>query len=603
MPPKDLCPRCGRKCRYCVVCELHNIRASFGPVDYKPIRCKLHKLDTDVTYCSVSRLCTFPGCPTQKAYGPPGGNKLHCGEHKLPGEKNLDAAYCDECVDPPKIACFAAPDATKPTRCSAHKGVDYVDVKNGKCEDCRNSVASYTHEGKLRYCAPCARKQGLQLRIGKAVYCIVCDKHVATFGKLKPEFCKACNTEGHPDVRSMLCTTCRKQQASWGQEGGKSVRCGACAQPSDIQLRGACTACRKATANYGPRGGVARRCFKCRIHGDVNPYVNLYDCPSCGLDASRVQGQPCEYCDESSNTNRSYEKLFALFVRENFANHPRVIELRFNSSRGIGKDCGSRRPDIFLDAGTFFIVVEVDENQHKGATYQTTCETYRSDNITDAIGLPGVFIRLNPHSYKLGTGLIVDTPLADRKIKLFDVITQLLQNEYHDPEVIYLFYDEAPVQKRASEATKVGAFNGAGQCVGKFLSISAAARHLKANDDSICRAVKNPDSTSAGHYWRAIEEDDYESIVVVPTLVPWKNMRGDRVRMVDPTTKNILAVFDNATAAAKALGLTKRSISVAVANKGKSSGFLWELADPDDTVDVAKQEKSLGEAKKQKRFK
>ena len=59
-----------------------------------------------------------------------------------------------------------------------------------------------------------------------------------------------------------------------------------------------------------------------------------------------------------------------------------------------------RRPDFLFDCGTHFAVLEVDEHQHKGVS----CEVARMVNITGALGLPTVFVRLNPDGYRPAGG-------------------------------------------------------------------------------------------------------------------------------------------------------------------------------------------------------
>ncbi len=59
--------------------------------------------------------------------------------------------------------------------------------------------------------------------------------------------------------------------------------------------------------------------------------------------------------------------------------------------------CSKRRPDFLIDKGTFFIVLEVDENQHKSRACE--CEQIRMIQIHQDIGMNTVFIRYNPDNY------------------------------------------------------------------------------------------------------------------------------------------------------------------------------------------------------------
>ena len=55
-------------------------------------------------------------------------------------------------------------------------------------------------------------------------------------------------------------------------------------------------------------------------------------------------------------------------------------------------------PDAYLDLLTHIIIIECDENQHKG--YEDICENKRTMEISNDFNFrPIVFIRFNPDSY------------------------------------------------------------------------------------------------------------------------------------------------------------------------------------------------------------
>jgi hypothetical protein len=65
-------------------------------------------------------------------------------------------------------------------------------------------------------------------------------------------------------------------------------------------------------------------------------------------------------------------------------------------NRTIDGGCSRRRPDICLDVGTFLLVVEIDEEQHKGYA----CENRRvMELFQDGGARPVVILRLNPDGY------------------------------------------------------------------------------------------------------------------------------------------------------------------------------------------------------------
>lgn len=71
-------------------------------------------------------------------------------------------------------------------------------------------------------------------------------------------------------------------------------------------------------------------------------------------------------------------------------------DLSWYEDKIIYDGCSKRRPDLFLDLGNQVIIVEIDEDQHKGYT----CENKRLMEISQDIHhRPLVFICFNPDAY------------------------------------------------------------------------------------------------------------------------------------------------------------------------------------------------------------
>jgi hypothetical protein len=83
------------------------------------------------------------------------------------------------------------------------------------------------------------------------------------------------------------------------------------------------------------------------------------------------------------------------FIRETLPDLPWVM------NKTVQGGCSRRRPDITLDRGTFRLIVEVDENQHRGYS----CENRRlMELFQDGGNVPLVLIRLNPDAYTSSEG-------------------------------------------------------------------------------------------------------------------------------------------------------------------------------------------------------
>lgn len=103
--------------------------------------------------------------------------------------------------------------------------------------------------------------------------------------------------------------------------------------------------------------------------------------------------------------------------------------------------CYKYRPDFVYDFVTHIAILEVDEHQHE--SYQCECEQKRMINLTqDFGGIPVVWIRFNPDSYKDNLGKTVTTKIPGKIQTLISIMKSV---QLHKPKVlcsaIYLFYN------------------------------------------------------------------------------------------------------------------------------------------------------------------
>ena len=130
----------------------------------------------------------------------------------------------------------------------------------------------------------------------------------------------------------------------------------------------------------------------------------------------------------------------------------------FNKS--IGASCGGYRPDIKIDRGTYVVVIEIDEHQHRprfihrvvdGATmmvgnYTPDCETTRVLNIMQAVQAPMHVIRYNPDAFKID-GKTAKISKKARHATLRDHIQAALANPPDAAlKITYLYYDGAEIR-------------------------------------------------------------------------------------------------------------------------------------------------------------
>jgi len=104
--------------------------------------------------------------------------------------------------------------------------------------------------------------------------------------------------------------------------------------------------------------------------------------------------------------------------------------------------CSKRRPDIFFDLPSHCVIVEIDEDQHKG--YLELCECSRMAEIVSGIGGRSViFIRYNPDKVR-SCGEIVDVTPAEKIDLLVKTIKRELRANYEEftVKLVQIYYDD-----------------------------------------------------------------------------------------------------------------------------------------------------------------
>ena len=121
--------------------------------------------------------------------------------------------------------------------------------------------------------------------------------------------------------------------------------------------------------------------------------------------------------------------------------------------RIIDNSCVKRRPDRVYDCGSFFVIIEVDENQHSkytnGCSFdKKTQENRRMCQIHEALSngmIPVIFLRFNPDNFKVN-GKLQKLNMQKRLDILSKWVSYCLnlKEDFNVPSIRikYLFYDE-----------------------------------------------------------------------------------------------------------------------------------------------------------------
>ena len=367
--------------------------------------CVVHKSATMVNVCS--KLCEWPGCCTIPVFGAPGQSATRCFVHKE-NLINVRAPRCafDGCdAVQPK---YGVPGTKRGTHCAKHKGALMVLLKHQGCKHSKECtrMPTYAEPGEARATMCCVHRSPTMISVKiKKCQTPKC-KESAEFAKTesdRPQFCSDHKPEGYVDVR-------------------REKLCGHDGCPDDYDLVYETTDDQglveqhKVCLAHAPPGyeaSIKRLCKYCDIRDDV-PFV----CRSC--------------------RQRSHKKEYAV-VRH----LRRTIDVPFKYDESPGFECTRKRPDIRFEMPTHDVIVEVDENQHRG--YEESCECARISEIVGAIGGKSVvFIRYNPDTVRCN-GARVHVTAADRIDLLVATVNAELA-KCHDEfcvRVVQLWFDSA----------------------------------------------------------------------------------------------------------------------------------------------------------------
>ena len=143
----------------------------------------------------------------------------------------------------------------------------------------------------------------------------------------------------------------------------------------------------------------------------------------------RYYSAPLQLDDSSDDDLRPEIKVKNLLIDNN-------IEFVYNKS--ISGTVKKYRPDFLIYCDTHYLIIEVDERQHKDECYNNDVE--RMIHITQALNTQVVFIRFNPHDYRC-----CNEPRWEydgRENVLLQLICEIMNSISHNRlEIYYLFYD------------------------------------------------------------------------------------------------------------------------------------------------------------------
>ena len=407
----------------------------------------------------VNKKCNHNGCQKIPQFNFEGKSKgRFCAEHKEIGMINVKDKTC-EYIGCQKQSCFNFEGETKVRFCAEHKEIGMINVKNKTCENigCQKQPHfNFEGESNGRFCSEHKKNEMIDVKHKTCEY-INCEKrpHFNFKGETKVRFCaehkeiqmisiktKKCNHEG--------CNS----HASFGYINQISTRCARHKLPLMFKKRK--VECQE------------ENCKEISEYGKDEPnhcYLHKKDDELCLL------GQTCKHCGRENELCNS-EQLCLTYCRpvELSINAKKIIKKKEGlvlsyldkniktsikpiDDRIIDNSCVKRRPDRVYDCGSFFVIVEVDENQHSGYTNgcsfdKITQENRRMCQIHEALSngmIPVIFLRFNPDNFKVN-GKLQKVNMQKRLDVLCKWVLHCLnlKHELNTPsiKIKHLFYDD-----------------------------------------------------------------------------------------------------------------------------------------------------------------
>ena len=393
----------------------------------------------------MPKQCCYGNCRKRACYGLTYGNPDRCKEHKEDRIHQYSVCKCGEAYP-----TYNEPGETKPLCCSQCKTESMVNVKNKRCQ-CGKAQPHFNEPGETKplYCGDCKTETMVNVKSKRCK----CGKAQPTYnepGEAKAICCSQCKTETMVNVIDKRCK-CGKALPIYNEPGEtKAICCSICKTETMVNVKDKRCQCGKVRPTYNEPGETKPNfCSECKTETMVNVISKKCKSEFCDTRASIKYKGYCSHCFQHLFPNdpltfqiRSKTKEIAVrdFINANFKGWQHDKCLYTGNC-----DCTHRRRiDHRVLIGNTLLVVETDENQHKG--YDEMDEEVRYDDLFMVHGGKWIYIRFNPDKYKSKNGKNKNPEIATRLFALQKQIeTQINRiNNEENTELLerhYMYYD------------------------------------------------------------------------------------------------------------------------------------------------------------------
>ena len=460
-----------------IYCSEHK---QIGMIDIKSKRCQENDCKTlpnfnfegktQAIYCSEHKQigmidikhkrCQENNCKTQPAFNFEGEiQAIYCSEHKQIGMIDIKNKRCHQegCKIHP---VFNFEDKTQAIYCSDHKQIGMIDIKHKKCqqEGCKTRP-NFNFEGETQaiYCSE--HKQIGMIDI-KNKRCKENDCKTQPYfnfeGETQAIYCSEHKQIGMIDIKNKKCDIC-STYASYGYINQQLSKCAR--HKLNLMFKKTKIKCETENCQEISEYGINEpmHCIEHRKEKEICLIGTT--CKLCERknELCNDDGICLSYCRPtqlSQNTKvyiKKKESITLAYLDNNIKSHLIPIDDKI-----IDNSCVKRRPDRIYDCGFYFLIVEIDENQHNG--YKNTGCVFTKDiqekrrmiQIHEGLStgqIPCVFLRFNPDNFKIN-GIIQKINMSKRLEILLKWVNYCLNLKIEDilngNQILikYLFYND-----------------------------------------------------------------------------------------------------------------------------------------------------------------
>jgi hypothetical protein len=412
-----------KRCEF-LECTSHPSFNSIG--ESKARFCKAHSAPDMVDV--RSKQCEFLQCTSQPSFNTIGESKgRFCKAHATPKMVDVKNKTC-EFLGCTSLPTFNSIGESKARFCKTHAAHEMIDVKHKTCEflECTSRPSfNSIGETKARFCKAHAALEMVDVRSKRCEF-LECTSHPTfnSIGETKARFCKAHAAHEMVDVKHKTCEhlECKGTRACYGFCG---QQVSSCAKHKTSQMfknpTRPCADC-KEQAEFG-----LNEPLHCLVHQQPNEISLISQaCEGCHrVDILNKNRRCITFCEPEAQYQqlkqheKAQENMVLKYLDAEISNELADESFfDFEDDKTIQNECKiMNRPDRMYDCKTHFVIVEVDEKQHKDK--RSSCargeagELARMNNIQVAAGMSCIFLRFNPDNFRVA-GVLQKVNMCER---------------------------------------------------------------------------------------------------------------------------------------------------------------------------------------------